>query len=205
MHRRYSSPGGSILAADKNETLEFLKAWVGTSFAFAVFISAGFIFDTQFLINLLIAALTCGIGFVLHELAHRVAARRFGSEAHFMSNDGMLLVSILVAFIGWFIAAPGAVWHRPLSTEKSGIIAIVGPLSNLLLAALFYLLLSAAPALGLSGILLSTVFIGFQINAWLGLFNMIPADPFDGGKVWRWNKVAFGLMAAVAVVMVFVL
>ena len=41
------------------------------------------------------------------ELAHRVLARRYGAEAHFVANNGWLVISIVLAFTGFFIAAPG--------------------------------------------------------------------------------------------------
>jgi Zn-dependent protease len=204
VQRRFSLPESDFLPGNQNEQLEFLKAWAGTSLAFGIFISRGFVFDFNFLLNLLVAALTCGIGFVVHEMAHRIVANHYGAQARFFSNDGALLISILIAFAGIFIAAPGAVWHRALSPEKSGHIAIVGPISNLLLAGLCFLLVWAVPVLGLPGFVLWGALVGYQINAWLGLFNMIPVDPFDGGKVWRWNKVAFGATAAVALLLVFV-
>jgi Zn-dependent protease len=47
--------------------------------------------------------------------------------------------------------------------------------------------------------------VGYKINAWLGLFNLIPTDPFDGGKVIRWDKVVYGITVAIALFMVFAL
>lgn len=196
---------GKFRPEGTNEYLEFFKAWAGTSFAYAVFISAGFIFDTNFLNNLLIAGLTGGLGLVLHELAHRVAARRYGSPAVFQSNDGALVISMLAAFAGFFFVAPGAVWHRPLSVEKTGVIAVVGPLSNLVLAALFYLLFLGLRGNTSSLLVLNTAWVGYHLNAFVGLFNMIPVAPLDGSKVWAWNKGVFWVTVVVAAVMSFAL
>ncbi len=204
------SPGDAAFQSDHNENFDLLKSWAAVSLAFGIFISGGQVFNTAFLTNLLIAAVTCGIGFVLHELAHRVVARNYGAEAHFAASpDGMLLLPILVAFLGWFLAAPGAVWHRGrLTQQQLGLVAIAGPITNLVLAyACFGVLLVLAPALsaggGLNWFWFNGLWIGFNINAWLGLFNMIPTDPFDGGKVWRWNKVVYGVTVVVALLTVF--
>jgi Zn-dependent protease len=204
---RFAPGTSSTLTGGGNEALEFGKAWAATSLAFAIFIQPDhFIFEVSFFSNLLIAALTCGIGFVIHELAHRVIARGYGTDAHFVaSNNAMLFIPILVAFAGIFIAAPGAVWHQPLSPKKTGLIALGGPVSNLVLAALFFGLTFFLPIIGVFGFWLRLATFGFIINAFLGLFNMIPVDPFDGGKVWRWNKVVFGVTAGIALIMVFVL
>lgn len=209
----YSSPpGDDLFSGGINDNLELLKAWAGTSLAFAIAFSGGQVFDLGFLSNLLIAAITGGIGFVVHELAHRIVARSYGAEAHFKSNDGMLLISVLIAFSGWFVAAPGAVWHRGgyLTPRRSGIIAIAGPVSNFVLALLFGILLVILRSLFVttgigSFFLLTLCLVGYNINAWLGLFNMIPLAPFDGEKVWNWDKVVFGATVGVGVVLVFVL
>jgi Zn-dependent protease len=194
-----------MLRGGRGEGLEFLKAWAGTSLAFGIFISGGDIFRAEFLLNLLIAAATCGLGFVLHELAHRVVARNYGAEAHFFSNDQMLVISVLASFF-FFIAAPGAVWHRGyLTPTQIGLVAIAGPVTNLTLALVFFTVLMSASIGMIPAGWLWFLWIGYYINAWLGLFNMIPVTPFDGGKVFQWNKVVYGITAAIALFMVFAL
>jgi Zn-dependent protease len=155
----------------------------------------------EFPMLLLISGVTCGIGFVLHELAHRMLARSYGAEAHFVADNGWLLLSILVAFAGMFIAAPGAVWHRGVQTQQqSGIIALAGPVTNMVLALLFFVPLVVFDLSGFWGTLF---FVGYQINAWLGLFNMIPFGPFDGKKVLDWSQTAFGITIVIALVIVY--
>jgi Zn-dependent protease len=198
-----SSPDERAFAGGTNDNIELLKAWAGTSLAFAIFIVGGQVLQPGFLTFLIIAAITCGIGFLLHELAHRIVARNYGAEAHFVANNPWLLLSIVIAFASIFIAAPGAVWHRGYLTKRQGgMIALAGPATNLALAVLFLLLSFAIPA---GGFLSAMAFVGYQINAWLGLFNMIPAGPFDGAKVLNWSPVVFGVTVAIAIVLVFVL
>jgi Zn-dependent protease len=198
-----SSPDERAFSGGTDDNIELLKAWAGTSLAFAIFIVGGQVLQPGFLTFLIIAAITCGIGFLLHELAHRIVARNYGAEAHFVANNPWLLLSIVIAFVGIFIAAPGAVWHRGyLTTRQGGMIALAGPATNLALAVLFLLLSFAIPA---GGFLSAMAFVGYQINAWLGLFNMIPAGPFDGAKVLNWSPVVFGVTVAIAIVLVFVL
>ncbi len=40
--------------------------------------------------------------------------------------------------------------------------------------------------------------LGFQLNLWLAAFNLIPYGPLDGVKIFAWNKLAWGLLAAIA-------
>jgi Zn-dependent protease len=202
----FSMPSDEFSLRGRNDNIELLKAWAGTSLAFGIFMVGGQVFNPVFFYLLTIAALTCGIGFLLHELAHRVVARSYGAEAHFVANNGWLVISMVVAFLGIFIAAPGAVWHRGyLSQRQSGLIALAGPVTNLILAALFLALAFVVPRQAeLFGIRLIDLFsVGHQINAWLGLFNMIPAGPFDGAKVLAWDWRVFAVTVAVALLLTF--
>jgi len=205
----FSVPDEGIFRGKSNDNFELLKAWAGTTLAFAV-VQAGAqnILSFRFVIALLMSAVVCGLAFVFHELAHRIVARRFGAEAHFVANNGWLLISIVVAFAGLFIAAPGAVWHRGYLTERQGgLIALAGPATNLVFALLFLL---ALPVLYFAGIALPSWVVqlcygGFKLNAWIGLFNMIPAGPFDGAKVLAWSPLYFGITVAVGIALAFVI
>jgi len=202
----FNTPTDEISLRGRNDNIELIKAWLGTSLGFAIYIMGGQIFNPRFMYALTVAALTCGIGFLLHELAHRIVARGFGAEAHFVANNGWLLLSVGIAFLGVFVAAPGAVWHRGLLTKsQGGLIALAGPVTNLALALIFIMLSWSIPGqTALFGIRLGDVFlIGHQINAWLGLFNMIPAGPFDGAKVLAWDWRVFAATVAIALLLTF--
>lgn len=198
-----------IFSRPRNENIELLKMWAGTTLAFAIMqTGASNLLSSRFFVNLVVAAVVAGVAFVLHELAHRVVARSYGAEAHFIANDRWLLLSIAISFLGLFIAAPGAVWHRGLLTiRQSGIIALAGPVTNLVLSVLFLLLLFPVVLLRppFVDLLVTTCYVGFRFNAWIGLFNMIPAGPFDGAKVLAWDWRVFAVTAAVGVGLSFLL
>ena len=71
---------------------------------------------------------------------------------------------------------------EPPSASAEFLIAVVGPLTSFALAALFFLLepvlVNIAPALAVAKYLA-------LINGLLGLFNLIPGFPLDGGRVFR--------------------
>lgn len=188
------SPGIDLLGKGPDERLEFLKAWLGTTIAFTI-ASRGQAGVTLVQLGV-IMAITAGLGIVLHELAHRVAARRFGSPARFIANDQMLLISIALAFTGFLFAAPGAVWHNRLNARATGIIAAAGPVTNMALAVIFLLAMPVFNAIG-SEFLWMLAFYGYFINALLGLFNMIPFGPLDGAKVMEWDMTVFVGLAAI--------
>lgn len=204
----FSTPDYDVFSGKNNDNLELLKAWAGTTAAFAIVqTGASNIISPQFVLNLLISGVVCGLGFVLHELAHRIVARGYGAQAHFVADVRWLILSIVISFAGFFIAAPGAVWHRGyLSSRQSGLIALAGPVTNLALALIFLLIFPVLYLLGLRDDWVFTLcLIGVSLNAWMGLFNMIPAGPFDGAKVLAWNQVVFGVTVAVGIVMTFVI
>lgn len=209
MRNIFSTPSEDVFSRGTNDNIELLKAWAGSSIAFAI-VQTGpsNLLSLSLIQNLIISAIVCGMAFVLHELAHRVVARNYGAEAHFIANDQWLLLSIVIAFAGFFIAAPGAVWHRgQLTLRQGGLIALAGPVTNLVLSILFLLSLCAIVLIGLPlpNLLLITLFIGFKFNAWIGVFNMIPAGPFDGAKVLAWNWQVFAVTVAVGVGLAFLL
>ncbi|MFD1515352.1 metalloprotease [Halomarina rubra] len=149
---------------------------------------------------------TVGVGFLLHELAHKVVAIRFGQLAEFRADYSMLALAIAAGLAGFLFAAPGAVYHggRPITKRQNGLIALAGPLTNVALVAVFL------PFVFLFDGLLGTVgVLGVGINALLAGFNMIPFGPLDGRKVLTWSKPVFagsfllcgGLAAAVFVVL----
>jgi Zn-dependent protease len=194
----------------RRELGDLAVAWVALGVAFTIFLNpqllrgllAGVIEAGAVTRLFALSMLTVGTGFLLHELAHKVVAVRFGQVAEFRADYGMLGLAVLAALAGFLFAAPGAVYHRGRVTEReNGLIALAGPLVNVALAALFFPLASAPGFLGDVGSL------GAFINVLLAAFNMIPFGPLDGRKVLAWNKAVFAVVAvstgAAAVVLLF--
>jgi Zn-dependent protease/CBS domain-containing protein len=119
---------------------------------------------------------------VLHELGHALVARGSGIPA-----KGIILLPIGgVTILDEAHAIPDPInaWKRDIR------IAVAGPAVNLCIAGLSALILLAAipgfsltarPLLHSSALLRSIVWS----NLYLGLFNLLPAYPMDGGRVLR--------------------
>ena len=74
-------------------------------------------------------------GFLLHELAHKWMAQKYGCWAEYRGNRNGLLLALLMGAFGFLIAAPGAVMVAGHVTPRQhGHIAAVGPLTNIALA-----------------------------------------------------------------------
>ncbi|WP_049903094.1 zinc metalloprotease [Halococcus agarilyticus] len=195
---------------DTRELFDLAVAWIALGVAFALF------FDSFFGVSLqgallsgdvgallspavvrvfALSMLTAGIGFLLHELAHKVVAQRFGQIAGFRADYGMLFIAVVSALAGFLFAAPGAVYHQGRITERqNGLIALAGPVTNLVLAVAF------APLALLAGGFLGVVgAFGVGINLLLAGFNMLPFGPLDGRKVLSWSVVVFAVAFVVSV------
>ena len=148
-----------------------------------------------------IALLTVGIGFVLHEMAHKFIAIRYGYWAEFVKDNTMLLIAVVMAaLVGFVFAAPGAtVIYSPdgrgLTREQNGIISAAGPAINLVLCVLFAALYFAA---GKTGLVAMIGLAGVQINAMIAAFNLLPVSVLDGRKILAWNFVVFLVLIVAA-------
>lgn len=140
-----------------------------------------------------------------HEYAHGWMARRKGdntaevmgrltmnpvSHMDLIGTFILPLAAIIFAspiFFGW--AKPVPVDTRNLRKPKSDMfwIALAGPLSNVLLAALGAIMIGVVakffPALTYSKGLVQILSTFIMTNLFLAFFNMLPLHPLDGGKV----------------------
>lgn len=143
----------------------------------------------------IIGAVILFISVLLHELAHCVIALRYG-----------LKVYKIMLFIFGGVSDIEEDVEVTKDFHKEFKIAVVGPATSFIIAAIF-----AMPWLILSNIHIPTIILpristteikvtaeailqyGTIANVILGVFNLIPAFPLDGGRILRsallrWNK-----------------
>ncbi|XVH31532.1 metalloprotease [Haloferacaceae archaeon DSL9] len=189
-----------------SEIQDLLVAWLALGVAFAIFFergAAGFAnaSGAEIAVIVLASLLTAGIAFLLHELAHKVVAVRYGQLAEFRADYGMLFLAIMSAFLGFIFAAPGAVHHRGRITPRQhGLIALAGPVTNLGLAVAFVPVLFAGVAVGSYFLAYNIGWRGIIINLFLAAFNMIPYGPLDGKTVISWSKLVWALVFVPSVI-----
>lgn len=110
------------------------------------------------------------VSIFLHEYAHAAAARRAGIH---------VLEIILHPFGGLT-----RLKREPDTLRAEFQIAIAGPLASFLIAAFFAFLTTTANYFEL-GILRNLAFMLALLNFLLGIFNLFPGYPLDGGKILR--------------------
>lgn len=161
--------------------------------------------------NLSIYFIPTFLGMVLHEMGHAVSALQQGDTtardmgritmnpfAH-IDPVGMLmfLVTSLAGGVVFGWAKPVPVDPRRFRNPRRGlmIVALAGPLTNVLLALAFGALLKGTLVFfpphfyqdsNVYEFTLLVLQTGILVNLSLALFNMLPIPPLDGSKVLAW-------------------
>lgn len=152
----------------------------------------------------LVALVSVGTGVGLHEIMHKVVAERYGYWAEFRYSVRGLLMTFVLAIVGFLFGAPGATYiSGPVTPQQNSRISAAGPLTNVLLGVLFFGgavgVASATTGGALGGYLYLLCSIAGSVNLILAVFNMIPVLPLDGAKVFSWNKATWIGILALAV------
>ncbi len=117
----------------------------------------------------LIAAILLFVSVLLHELAHSIVARARGLPVHNIT----LFIFGGVSNIEQEPTRPGVEFQ----------IAVVGPVVSILIGIVCYLLF--LPIRGINSVVAGILAYLAWTNVLLGIFNLIPGFPLDGGRVLR--------------------
>jgi Zn-dependent protease len=142
------------------------------------------------------------LGITVHEVAHGWIASRLGDRTAMMLGrltlnplkhidpvGTILIPGLLLLMHAGFIfgyAKPVPITWQNLKQPKRdmALVAVAGPLSNLLMGIGWALLIRVALLLGESGTALAYMGVaGITINAILMILNLLPLPPLDGGRV----------------------
>ncbi len=132
----------------------------------------------------LVAALLFFGSLIAHELAHARMALAY-----------KIPVSRITLFV---FGGVSNIEHEPGAPHEEFLIAVVGPLTSILLGITFLFLggiasgepskfawiTSATSLIAMNGLALLFIWLGMT-NVLIGLFNLIPAFPLDGGRMFR--------------------
>ena len=164
--------------------------------------------NAQTVIALISAVLIILIAFPIHEFSHALTAFRLGDSTarwqgrlsldprrHFDPIGGLMLIisSILSVGIGWAKPTPVNPYNLRYGRRGESLVALAGPLSNLVMAAVLAIPLRfLANNDDLFNTLTSSTVgrIGWDVLWWLFfisislfVFNLLPIPPLDGWKV----------------------
>jgi len=166
----------------------------------------------------------------VHEVAHGWVAKQYGDKTASRLGrltlnpikhvdilgtiiiPGLLLISSAGFIFGWAKPVPVDPRYFKNPRRDMAIVALAGPVSNLLMAFAWTLLVKIGVELKMEGIslpLILTGMAGIQINLVLALINLIPIPPLDGSRIvtgflpnrlaWQYNKLErYGFFILVA-------
>jgi len=144
---------------------------------------------------LVACAIIVFIGFPFHEFAHAMAAFQLGdSTAKLFGRltldprahiDPMGALLVFLAGFGWAKPTPVNPYNLRGGRNGEALVALAGPLSNLVLATVFALPLRyiLTTRMDLPALVVNTLAFLVFINLLLMVFNLIPIPPLDGSKV----------------------
>jgi Zn-dependent protease len=108
---------------------------------------------------------------LFHEMSHSIVARRYG-----------LPIRGITLFLFGGIAE---MEEEPANPKTEFLMAIAGPIASGLLAAIFHAVSAIGQAQGLPEAVLGVAQYLALLNGLLAIFNLLPAFPLDGGRVFR--------------------
>ena len=148
--------------------IAFLVVWSLSTGLFPLYYK-GFSKNTYWLMGIA-GAIGLFISVIFHEFWHSLIARRFG-----------LPISGITLFI---FGGVSEMAEEPRSPGIEFFMAIAGPLSSFALAIIFYLVVLSSGSSWPLPIIAVLRYLAY-INVLLGIFNLLPAFPLDGGRVLR--------------------
>jgi Zn-dependent protease len=163
----------------------------------------------HFLFNLALAVIPVVLAITLHEAAHGYAALALGDttakDAGRLSLNpirhidrvgtillpGFLLISQLLVpphkvffMFGWAKPVPIGAWKFKNPRQGMALVASAGPLMNFFLAWLAALVIPLTDFLSPTQEVIQQFLLYFMLsNMVLGLFNLLPIPPLDGGRI----------------------
>ena len=148
-----------------------------------------------------------GLGFIFHELGHKFVAMHYGYYAEYELWPTGLIIALVSSFFGFIFAAPGAVviYSQGMEEKTNGLISIAGPLVNIALGLIFFLILGSLGDFVYTeagAIVYLICVLGTRINFFLAAFNLLPIPPLDGSKVLSWSVPIWLVTFAIAAILV---
>jgi Zn-dependent protease len=179
---------GRIIRFSKTELMHlFIGVLLTLAIGFSISLNSPELYEFPEILTFL--AVLFAFSFMIHEIAHKIIAQRYGLWAEFRITILGAIITLLSIMSPFKIIAPGAVMVGGNADKKTiGKISIVGPLTNITLA-LFFLMLRVLAK--------SIAFIfdfGVLINSFIAFFNLIPFGVLDGFKVFSWNKLIWAMV-----------
>lgn len=145
------------------------------------------------------------VAFPIHECAHGVMAKLLGDDTAYRQGrmtlnplshiDPMGAIAMFLFGIGWARPVPVNVSNCRKVKQKTAmaLVALAGPLSNILLSFviltiskvyLFLILNGVIPSSDVATYVYYALIIIVELDLYLAVFNLLPIPPFDGSRIF---------------------
>jgi Zn-dependent protease len=145
------------------------------------------------------------VAFPIHECAHGVMAKLLGDDTAYRQGrmtlnplshiDPMGAIAMFLFGIGWARPVPVNVSNCRKVKQKTAmaLVALAGPLSNILLSFviltiskvyLFLILNGVIPSSDVATYVYYALIIIIELDLYLAVFNLLPIPPFDGSRIF---------------------
>jgi Zn-dependent protease len=141
------------------------------------------------------------VSMMAHEVSHGYVAYRLGDPTakqhgrltanpiHHLDPLGtiMFVVTYLIGpfIFGWAKPVPVNPYYFRSHQRGMMLVGVAGPAANFAMAVGLALLLNPLePVLDTGGLTFRVLFLAYQVNVVLGIFNLVPVPPLDGSRVF---------------------
>jgi Zn-dependent protease len=136
--------------------------------------------------NLALYGIMGGFVIILHDLTHRYYAHKYHAVVEYKFWGLGAVIMFVTAFLfGLVYAVPARTIIndvKKLGVREQAIIYMSGPMMSAVLAVAFILLVPAG------GFFATVALLGVSMNLLTAVYSLMPIDPLDGVRVYKWKK-----------------
>lgn len=159
--------------------------------------------------SMISALLVVSTSLIIKLIMQKITAQKYDCDAVYKFNYNLFFIAVLLALItngAVVFAAIGSIMitsslytrlgHKfvNITQRETGLVALSGPLANIIFSLLSIVLYPINPSLFQS-------FLNF--NVFMALFNLIPFPPLDGSKVIWWNRLLWLIFFLITIFLFF--
>ncbi len=143
-----------------------------------------------------------GVALIMHDLGHRMVARKLEIEGHYKFWGWGTLTMLLTSWLfGMAFSQPGRYVfddEEDIDNRDMAFVTLAGPAISMLFAILFL------PFALIGGVAGQIAVAGFIMNLMTAVYNLMPFSPMDGKVIYDWSRL-FWMLTFVPLALFFIL
>jgi Zn-dependent protease len=146
--------------------------------------------------NIAMYLIVAGVVTVGHDFGHKLVALKYKTDTEYKFWTLGTVTMILTSWLfGSVFAQPARAIIDTKDMKPSGVafVALAGPAISLVLSLLFLLLIPFRFT-PWGGFIAAIGVLGFSMNMLSTVYSLMPFEPMDGGKIYGWSKLLWGML-----------